>query len=321
MTTEQLVLFCERAPHRPYCTDDLAAGLSIRSKQDALKRRYVQHNPPSQLAWIVLDVDHPGAIELAVQNGPTPEPNMAVYNPTNGHAHVFYALNAPVTTSANGRHGPIRYAAAIEAALKRLYEADNGYVGLISKNPTHQSWKTNALRAEPYDLAELAEWLDISSDTKLTRPAKRTGLGRNCTLFDTARKWAYRAVLQHRIAGNADTFCDAVLTTCLRINSAFSPALPLSEVRATAKSISKWTWRHYTGRKSDAQWAQYVTATHTPEIQAKRGRAGGKAKGLRNAEKRSEAVLMRAKGMTQTAISEALGVSQASVCSWLKASA
>ncbi|WP_234888679.1 hypothetical protein [Aeromonas caviae] len=38
--------FLERLPHRPYCTDDPAQGLLIRSQATALAYRHIQHNPP-----------------------------------------------------------------------------------------------------------------------------------------------------------------------------------------------------------------------------------------------------------------------------------
>lgn len=48
LTSEQLDFFGDhtRLPRRPYSTDDLAAGLRIRSLKAALTRRYIQVNPP-----------------------------------------------------------------------------------------------------------------------------------------------------------------------------------------------------------------------------------------------------------------------------------
>ena len=49
--------FLERLPHRPYCTDDPAQGLLIRSQATALAYRHIQHNPPPHVGTLVFDVD------------------------------------------------------------------------------------------------------------------------------------------------------------------------------------------------------------------------------------------------------------------------
>ena len=41
-----------------------------------------------------------------------------------------------------------------------------------------------------------------------------------------------------------EVFHSAVLGVALTYNAAFTAPLPHSEVRHTAKSISKWTWTH-----------------------------------------------------------------------------
>ena len=57
-----LVRFREQLPRRPYCTDDLSAGLVIRSRDQAARYRYIQPNPPGLACWLVFDVDHPYAV-------------------------------------------------------------------------------------------------------------------------------------------------------------------------------------------------------------------------------------------------------------------
>jgi hypothetical protein len=77
------------------------------------------------------------------------------------------------------------------------------------------------------------------------------------------------------------------------------------EVWWIAKSVAKWTWRNFS-EAGRSEWA------------ARRGRAGGKGKGRAYQEKRSQAILMRSKGMTQAEIARELCVSQQTVSLWLK---
>ena len=76
------------------------------------------------------------------------------------------------------------------------------------------------------------------------KPARAAGLGRNVTMFDTARAWAYPQWWHHREGTTAD-WERVVLQRCHAINTEFSSALPFSEVRATAQSIGRWIWRNF----------------------------------------------------------------------------
>ena len=53
-----------RWPRRPYCADDLEQGVCIRSLASAIKRPYIQANPPHLRVWAIFDVDRPGAAVL-----------------------------------------------------------------------------------------------------------------------------------------------------------------------------------------------------------------------------------------------------------------
>jgi hypothetical protein len=193
------------------------------------------------------------------------------------------------------------------------------YKGLISKNPIHTHWDLVEVQEELWELGELQDWLQLKP---LNKAPQVLGVGRNCTIFDTVRKWAYKNVLSHRLAGSLASFQSQVYDQCSAINSNFLIPLLENELEGIAKSIAKWVWKKYTGRLPEAQWAKYVADTHTPEIQAKRGQKGGKAGGrgrdTTTKEKQLKACSMRSEGMTQTAIAEVLGVSQRTISSWLK---
>lgn len=302
----QLDLFETHLPLKPYCTDELEAGLFIRAKKSALIKKYIQHNQPTQIRWLVYDCDYWGALEHVGQNQ-LPAPNLIAVNPANGHSHLFYGLSVPVCTTENGRKKPISLLAKIDYVLCEQLKADLGYVGLISKNPLKTDvWDVREVNPASYELADFLEYLELPA--KLPKTGQVQGLGRNVTLFETARQWAYRAVLAYRLTGGREQFAEAVLSQCQVINLTFPAPLGFSEVKATAKSITKWTWERYTARWTDEEFAQK---------QAARGKLGGTAKGVKNQAKRAQARSM-ASTMTQKQIAAELGVTQQTVSLWLK---
>lgn len=312
----QLELFVENLPRKPYCSDEKGA-LQIRSKATAITRKYIQHNQPAMVHWLVYDYDRAGALDHIAQNW-LPVPNFVATNPANGNSHLFYRLADPVCKSDNARQKPLHLLAKIDHVLTGLLEADVGYQGFISKNVLNKFWDVQEVNLQAWNLADFLEFFDLPA--RLPKRAEVQGLGRNCTMFEKCRQWAYRQVLGYRLAGNRKGFCDAVLTHCESINNGFPSPLNFSEVRSTAKSISSWTWKHYTGSgsMSDEQWAKHIADTHTPELQAKRGKASGTARRAKTAHKQAQAIEMAKTGLKQGAIAIALEVNQGTVSRWLK---
>jgi hypothetical protein len=251
-------IFQARLPRRPYCSNDLSRGLVIRPAATALQHRHLQPNAPLEAAWLVFDLDYPGAA-IAWERANLPPPTLTVSNPENGHAHLFYGLTAPVAMSDAARDAPIRYAAAVQAAFLARLCADPGYAGLIAKNPFHDSWRALWVQ-HLYDLHELAEYVELP---KRRPQSDALGLGRNCALFDELRAWAYQWIREYkRNEADLDQWHRAVLGQAEKLN-AFSVPLPFSEVRAIAKSIAKWTWRNFSDEAFSA-------------IQSARGKRGGR---------------------------------------------
>lgn len=192
----QTDLFLQRRlPIKPYCTDDLAAGIRPRSYAHAIKRRYVQVNPPHLRVFLLFDLDYAGA-GLAWEDTALPMPAWAAVNRENGHAHLAYALSAPVLTADyGGRQAALRYLAAVEAAYRAKLKGDDGFSGLITKNPVHPFWKL--LRGVPdavkgYDLPYLAEFVNLDRFRPYVGRSnvEAVGLGRNCTVFNLVSRWA-----------------------------------------------------------------------------------------------------------------------------------
>ena len=159
----QLELFRARLPRKPYYSDELTTGLRIADVARALGARYIQPNGPTHRHWIVFDVDH-AAATLSWDDVGAPAPNITVTNKANGHAHLIYGLDTPIRTAPDGNAAPLRYAAAIEAALREKLGADMGYSGLICKNPLHEHWLVQVWEPRLYDLAWLSDYLGVASE-------------------------------------------------------------------------------------------------------------------------------------------------------------
>lgn len=302
-------------PYRPYCTDDLACGLKIRSAETAKTQKYLQINPPTQQYYLIFDVDYEQACFSWEKAGLAP-PNYVAVNPENGHAHIVYKLAEPVCTSwENGRLAPLRYLSAIEQAYRIELKADVGFSGLITRNPYKSH--TMCLHTHEYDLFELSDWLKHDLSYYAEKEQKQgivAGIGRNVELFDSVRKWAYRHIRSYRVENRSRLFNawhKEVLEKALSINSEFPTPLQFSEVKATAKSIAKYCW------KTDA-----IAEQQFSQKQSEKGKLGGVASGVsrtnKNEEKRKEARILSAKGNSLRKIAEILDVSKSAVGLWLQ---
>ncbi|MGD2554509.1 replication initiation protein [Escherichia coli] len=314
-----LQYFEENLPHRPYHTDELAFGLRISGKGRALLARYIQQNQPHAQFWLVFDVDREGAaIDWSDLNAPAP--NITVKNPVNGHAHLLYALNIAVRTAPDASVKALKYAAAIERALCEKLGADVNYSGLICKNPFHLEWQVMEWREEAYTLDELADYLDLSASARRSID-KNYGMGRNCHIFETLRKWAYRAIRQGW--PDYERWLEAVIQRVEMLNSQLPVPLSAAECRAIGKSVAKYTHRKFSPEGFSS-------------VQAARGRKGGKAnssanqsdKGKKSAavrwtandDKRRRALDMYILGASTEDIAVAVGVSSRTVRRWMDSS-
>ena len=233
-------MFRSRLPHKPYCTDNLSEGLKIRPLEVALRKKYIQINCPALKSFLAFDVDYEGAV-FAPSDANLPPPSITVINPANQHAHLIYALAAPVCFSAAGRAAPQKYYRAVEWAYRERLGADKGYSGLIVKNPWSAAWRTIENGSAVYDLAELADYVELPRII----PRRDNAKGRNCTLFDTLRVWAYRAIRGYWRPDGFAIWHETLQTQGSYIND-FETPLAGAEVLHVVKSVARWTWRHMT---------------------------------------------------------------------------
>ena len=212
--------FNEVLPKKPYCTDDFEDGLKIRSKKYAIKKKYIQHNQPSMAYWIVLDIDRP--FDFSTEFGLFPPPNLQIQNPINKHCHLLFRLETPVCTSELAKWKPLNFLANVEYSLKLKFQSDMAYANLITKNPNFLNWDVTEIRQEFWDLNEFSGWFDIENRPKNKDLKKEQGFGRNCTIFDVVRKWAYK---NFRDYPNQRIFAKAVKAQCVSLNMEFSEPL------------------------------------------------------------------------------------------------
>ena len=297
----------DKFPSKPYCSDDLSYGVHIRPKHIALLKRYIQPNHPYYTHFFVFDLDYPTAyIDFFYSMVGVPAPNLIVENPENGHAHYIYQLKTPIYNTDASKPKPIEYGNAVYNALREALNADVSYTGLITKNALHKHWRTHLLREQPYTLNQLAERLDLTSReiSKPIQPDDAVGLGRNCCVFHTVRKWAYIAIRKHR-SSTYNQWLDAVLNECVSLNNQFTLPMNHNEVKGIAKSIARWVWK-----RDPHCYAMFI------ERQTMKGRNGGKAKGAAYLDKRLQAKQLQAQGLSQVKIAEMLGISTRTLRNW-----
>lgn len=306
-TTKIELLDKTRWPKKPYCSDDLSVGIYPRTQSVAFGKTHIQANPPDRRIWSIFDIDRPGAVG-AWEEANLPEPSWIAINKANGHAHCAYGLATPVLLDGTGVHqAPVRYLAAIEQSFREALGADRGYAGVITKNPTHPLWHTIYGARLGYELGELAEYVDLPKHPE-KRKLSELGLGRNVTLFDYLREYAYPLLKEYKAKGFAEWQAH-INIVAIEKNCTFNPPLPLPEVWHLVKSVSKWTWKKFDVATSDRRFS---------ELQSHRGALGLAARWGDNDDRRELALGLSTQGKTVREIADILGVGKSTAARWVQ---
>lgn len=234
--------FIEALPDKVRSAEFKDEGTRFRRKEKALAYRYVELNQLYK-KFIALDIDIPGCAFLWDERG-LPPPTFVIINPQNTHCHYLYELKTPVYYTEQARRAPQKFYEATDIALTHMLGADLGFTGHLVKNPIHPDWRT-ICHNNKLDLEDFQDYgLDLRA-YKRKLVLRESGIGRNTTLFDTLRHWAYIEVKNHP---SLAAFQASVDTKALTINGMFldhfNGLLPAKEVLSTAKSVAKWTWGH-----------------------------------------------------------------------------
>lgn len=262
-------IFNQPLHHTLLCSNDLEFGTHLRRKAYALMHHYIQFNDHF-IKFLVLDLDRKKCFWDWYERN-LPAPHYIVANPKNGHCHYIYALAVPICRTDNARLKPLEYFAKIQQAYTKALDADPQFAGLLTKNPNSSKWSVSQFATEPYTLDYLADFVDLPQKI-VKRDA--VGEGRNCFLFHSIRKFAYAEVLFYKANGaKQDDFYRVILAKLEKLN-VFSnaPSLGLNELKAIAKSVSKWTWRNFTLAKfSEIQTARSHRRTSVQRNQLAKG--------------------------------------------------
>jgi hypothetical protein len=240
----------QEAPYLPRCSDDKTAT-RVRPREYAIRYPYMQVNRPDMVSWLIFDLDHPNAMiwdEVGL-----PAPNIIVRNRQNGHSHLYYAIPC-VCTSVQARAKPIAYMKAVYAAFAKQLKADlNFHSGPVAKTPGHPWWQTTELHAHVYELGTLADHVDLVCIPPWAHkePAPTTPHSRHCILFEKLRYYAYAVVKRERKSGDFESFSKNLEAFAEKKNSfesqGFAQNLSWSSIKATVKSVARWTWHRYQG--------------------------------------------------------------------------
>lgn len=81
---------------------------------------------------------------------------------------------------------PLKLLHAVTEGLRRSVDGDEGYSGLLMKNPLSDAWDSDLCREDTYDLPDLVAALEEHGDMPpkswtRTKRAREVGVGRNCT--------------------------------------------------------------------------------------------------------------------------------------------
>jgi hypothetical protein len=261
-------------PPKPYCTDELGF-LKIRPKAQAVKDAYIQPNPITRAYWMVFDIDSPQS-RYWPDEWHMPTPNLEARNPENNHQHLFYMIDPAVYTLRQARRKPLELAADVDQGLTCLLEADPGYGKLIAKNPLSERWIVYIWHGLAWGLTELLEYIPERIKGQKRRSQDVIGLGRNCTVFDLAREYAYREWRRLHFR-DADRLFEVVYDYGMNINQTFRVPMLAQEVRSIARSISRWTSRHMSAEGLRA-WGE---PGRQRSLQVRQTKAADKAEAIR----------------------------------------
>ncbi len=284
----------------------------------------MQVNRPGMVSWLIFDLDHSNA--LIWEDAGLPAPNLIVRNRKSGHSHLYYAI-PPVCTTEAARSKPIQYMKAVYEAFAIRLDADMKFhSGPVAKTPGHPWWLTHELHSHIYELGELADYVELVKSPPWGKKPRldEVSHSRHCILFEYLRYYAYSIVNRERERGAFSTFTRLLEAYAHNLNNfqhfGFSEDLSWSSLRATVKSVARWTWDRYRGDSRCHRGVmqldkdlplverQRLAAARTHEVRQKATESKVRA-ACRQLQQKGEA-------LTQAAIARLAGLSRQTVAAY-----
>ena len=240
-----------------------------------------------------------GGVHAAVFADRVPAPTVCITRKSNGHSAAGYLLRRPVHVYPGSRDKPRILLARVSEYLAGALQADPGYTDTLFRNALVAADDPRFIverRDVLFDLEGLAD--GMPQGWQPPRVKCRTADGRNDSL--------HRGLI--RLAGSAKHSAGDIRRAAAELNERYAVPLASVELAAIIRSVL---------RRRDL-WM--LTGWHSEGFrkrQAARGRLGGKASGAvrlakatQDAQKARE---LRAGGLTQREVAEALGVHRTTV--------
>jgi hypothetical protein len=312
----------EEAPYLARCSADKTAT-KIRPREHALRYPYMQVNRRDMVSWLVFDLDHQDS-GLWLDEG-LPAPNIIVRNPDNGHAHLFYAI-PPVCTSNNAHSKPIQFMRSVYRAMAVRLQADAAYSGPVAKTPGHPWWQTIEIHNQVISLCELADYFDEKELAQFRYSSGETANAhsRHCLLFEATRHYAYGIVNDERATGSYKQFYRRVDAYAHQQNNfrsrGFFANLSIAQIKATVKSVVRWTWDNYKGRGGRFRGRLQLDPALPLSERQRRGavhtHAARKETTIRKIERACQALTRRGDTLSQRAVARLAGVARQTVAKY-----
>lgn len=267
--------YLETLPLRPYCTNSLGGRLRILDSKRATGYANIQHNAPLVWRWMIFDIDSDEAYMRAETRG-FPPPNFIALNRNNGHGHAGYLLESPVTAFGTSSRLAINFFMDVERGMTHRLGADQAYPGFLSKNPLCPRWETDWQAVRPYRLDTLNDYLD-NSDKRKSPVREMSAIGRNVTLFDALRCWAYNNWKKTAKEGKSQAeFGNMIREKAEVVNSIFPVPLSRVEINGICRSVAKWIWNNFSMERFSViqrarvlkRWSKAPTLTLTKPWEA-----------------------------------------------------